>query len=184
MNKWIKLMAIAGVSASILAGCGNGNNNGANEAASPSPAAEQTDANSSASIVNEADAFIHAVSAEGTWIVAITSDVTVDQDVVISGEFHDKGAAENAVYRKLALYAQDAEHNITDSYTLTAPKVTVQSENQLVQGGTIKGDVVVEANGFTLDKTATIDGNLTFASAEAQDSATLDGTVTGETAVQ
>lgn len=184
--KLVKGLLVAGVAAALLSGCGNNNN--AKEAASASPAAsaavEQTDAKSSASIVNQADAFTKAVSAEGNWIVAILNDLTVDTDVVVAGEFHDKGAAENAIYRKLALYAQDADHKITASYTLTAPKVTVQSENFKVQGGTIKGDVYVEAKGFTLDKTATIDGNLYFKSDDLKTSAVLEGKVTGETAVK
>ncbi|WP_379150987.1 hypothetical protein [Paenibacillus sp. sgz5001063] len=187
--KIVKGLLVAGVAAALLSGCGNNNNDTAKEAASASPAAsaaatEQTDAKSTASIVNQADAFTKAVSSEGNWIVAILNDLTVDTDVVVAGEFHDKGAAENAIYRKLALYAQDADHKITASYTLTAPKVTVQSENFKVQGGTIKGDVYVEAKGFTLDKTATIDGNLYFKSDDLKTSAVLDGKVTGETAVK
>ncbi|MEC0168071.1 polymer-forming cytoskeletal protein [Paenibacillus graminis] len=185
--KLVKGLIVAGVAAALLSGCGN-NNDKAKEAASASPAAsaaaETTDAQSTASIVNQADAFTKAVSAEGNWIVAILNDLTVDTDVVVAGEFHDKGKAENAIYRKLALYAQDADHKITASYTLTAPKVTVQSENFKVQGGTIKGDVYVEAKGFTLDKTATIDGNLYFKSDDLKTSAVLEGKVTGETAVK
>lgn len=181
--KLVKVLMVAGISAALLAGCGN-NNNAANDAASPAPATEQTDATSAASIVNEADAFVKAVSAEGTWIVATLNDVTVEQDVVVAGEFHDKGLAENDIYRKIALYAQDADHNITASYTLTVPKLTVQSENLRVQGGTIKGDVYVEANGFNLHESAKIEGNLYFASEEVKTSAVIDGSVSGETAVQ
>ncbi|MBW4083036.1 polymer-forming cytoskeletal protein [Paenibacillus sp. S150] len=185
MKKLAQGLLVAGVAIALLSGCGNNNEN-ANGAASPSPAAanEQTDAQSTASIVNQADAFVKALSADGTWIVATLNDLTVDTDVVVAGEFHDKGAAENAIYRKLALYTQDEDHNITASFNLTVPKITVQSENFKVQGGTIKGDVYVEANGFSLDKTATIDGNLYFASEDVKATAVLDGEVTGETAVQ
>jgi len=188
--KLYKGLLIAGVSVALLSGCGANNNNAANNAAAtaaPTAAAanaEQPDAVVTASIVDEAAAFTKAVSAEGTWIVAILKDLTVDEDVVVAGEFHDKGAADGDIYRKLALYAQDADHKITASYTLTAPKVTVQSENFKVQGGTIKGDVYVEAKGFTLDKTATIDGNLYFTSEDLKASAVLDGKVTGATEVK
>ncbi|MNP15967.1 hypothetical protein D3C76_1083420 [compost metagenome] len=82
------------------------------------------------------------------------------------------------------MYAQDADKNITAQYTLTVPKFTVQSENLKVQGGTIKGDVYVEANGFNLHETATIDGNLYFANEDVKATAVLDGKVTGETKVQ
>ncbi|WP_342436097.1 hypothetical protein NSS79_21625 [Paenibacillus sp. FSL L8-0436] len=192
--KLFKSLLVAGVSVALLSGCGANNEKAANEAATASPAANeaataspaaaQTDATSAASIVNEAAAFTKAVSAEGTWIVAILNDVTVDQDVVVAGEFHDKGVAENAIYRKLALYAQDADHKVTANYTLTAPKVTVQSENFRVQGGTIKGDVYVEAKGFNLHETSTIDGNLYFASEDVKASAAVDGKVTGATEVK
>ncbi|WP_394232331.1 polymer-forming cytoskeletal protein [Niallia oryzisoli] len=142
---------------------------------------QTTDALTTASIVNEPDAFKKAVSKEGTWIVAILEDLTVDDEVVVAGEFHDKNDATKDIYRKLALYSQDENHNITASYTLTVPKLTVQSPNFKIQGGTVKGDVVVEAQGFTLDKTATIDGNLIYANEDLKNSAVIDGKVTGST---
>lgn len=177
--KIFRSLLVAGAAIALLSGCGS--NNAEDSTAGP---AAQTDAVTSASIVNQADAFTKAVSAEGNWIVAILNDLTLDQDVVVAGEFHDKGTAENAIYRKLALYAQDADHKITATYTLTAPKVTVQSENFRVQGGTIKGDVYVEANGFNLYKDATIDGNLYFASEAIKESAAVDGKVTGTTGIK
>lgn len=183
--KLVRSLLVAGVAVALLSGCGsNSDNTGNNEAAATAPAAAETDAVSTASLVKEQDPFINAVSAEGTWIIAILNDLTVDQDVVVAGEFHDKDVAENAIYRKLALYAQDDDHNVTATYTLTVPKVTVQSENFRVQGGTIKGDVYVEANGFNLYEDATIDGNLYFASEDVQATAAVDGNVTGATEVQ
>lgn len=185
--KLFKVLVVAGVSAALLSGCGSNNNNAANNtgaAATTAPATEQTDAKSTASIVNQADAFTSAVSEKGNWIVAILNDLTLDKEVVVAGEFHDKGDAANAIYRKLALYAQDADHKVTATYTLTAPKVTVQSENFRVQGGTIKGDVYVEANGFNLYKDATIDGNLYYSSEDVKATAVIEGKVTGATEVK
>lgn len=179
--KLLRSLLVAGAAVALLSGCGNNDGNAANNASAP---AEQTDAVTSASVVNQADAFTKAVSAEGNWIVATLNDLTVDQEVVVAGEFHDKGAAENAIYRKLALYAQDADHKITATYTLTAPKITVQSENFRVQGGTIKGDVYVDANGFNLYEDATIDGNLYFTSEDLKATAVIDGKVTGVTEVK
>jgi hypothetical protein len=197
--KVIKGLLVAGVSVAILSGCGANEENAGNAAATTAPAAsattapaasataaptEQTDAVTTASIVNQADAFTKAVSADGTWIIAVLNDLTIDQDVVVAGEFHDGGEATGDIYRKIALYAQDADRNITAQYTLTVPKLTVQSENLRVQGGTIKGDVYVEAKGFNLHETATIDGNLYFASEELKTSAAIDGKVTGATEVK
>ncbi|MEQ6377188.1 polymer-forming cytoskeletal protein [Bacillaceae bacterium S4-13-56] len=137
-----------------------------------------------ASIVNDAEAFISAVGLTGTWIIATLNDLTIDEEVVVAGEFHDKGDAANDIYRKIAPYAQDADHNITAQYTITVPKLTVQSENLRIQGGIIKGDVIVEANGFNLHETAKIDGNLYFASEDVKATAAIDGEVTGATEVQ
>ncbi|AHV97926.1 polymer-forming cytoskeletal protein [Paenibacillus sabinae] len=185
--KLVKGLLVAGVAAVVLSGCGANNNEAANSAASPAASAAASpaaDATTTASIVNQADAFKAAVSENGNWIIAILNDLTVDGEVVVAGEFHDKGDAAKDIYRKIALYSQDADHNITASYTLTVPKFTVKSENLKVQGGTIKGDVYVQANGFTLDKTATVDGNIYYASADFQSSAKVEGKVTGEAKVQ
>jgi hypothetical protein len=140
---------------------------------------EKTDVVTTASIVDNADALAKAASAEGNWIFAILNDVTMDKELVVAGEFHDKGDAAKPIYRKFAPYTQDKDHNITASFTLTVPKMTVQSENFKVQGGTVKGDVYVEAKGFTVADTATIDGNVYYASEDVKASAVIEGKVTG-----
>ncbi|PXW92449.1 hypothetical protein DES38_10227, partial [Streptohalobacillus salinus] len=85
---------------------------------------------------------------------------------------------------KLALYTQDEDRNITDQFTLTAPMLTVQGENTRIQGGTFAGDVLVDANGFSIPD-GTIDGDLIFADAEYEASADLSGgEVTGNVSVQ
>jgi PBP1b-binding outer membrane lipoprotein LpoB len=60
----------------------------------PTPAPSQTtppettpDVTTTASIVDNADAFQKAISSTGTWIIAITKDLTVDKDLVVEGEF-------------------------------------------------------------------------------------------------
>lgn len=195
--KMVKSLLIAGLALALLAGCGNNGNNGntgtGNNGAGNNGAANtgnntagngEADVVTTPSIVNEPDAFVKAVSEQGTWIIATLNDLSIDQEVTVAGTFHDKGAAEGDIYRKMALYSQDADHNITASYTLTVPKLTVKSENLLIQGGTVKGDVYVEAKGFHLDATATIDGNLYFSSDDVQSSAKIDGKVTGANEVK
>lgn len=191
--KVVKGFLVAGLAAALLSGCGSNNNNSASESAAPAasaaastaPAASAAaDATTTASIVNQGDAFKTAVSESGTWIIAILNDLTVDGEVTVAGEFHDKNDTSKDIYRKIALYAQDADHNVTAQYTLTVPKLTVKSENLRIQGGTVKGDVFVEANGFNLFNNATIDGNLTFANADVQKSAKIEGKVTGTTSAQ
>ncbi|WP_428908478.1 polymer-forming cytoskeletal protein [Niallia sp. Krafla_26] len=145
---------------------------------------EQTDVNTTASIVNEGDAFVKAVSENGTWIIAILNDINIDQDVVVAGEFHDKNDATKDVYRKIALYEQDQDRNITASHTLTVPKLTIQSPNLLIKGGTVKGDIYVEEKGFKLDADAKVEGNIFYANEEVKNSAIIDGEVSGNQTVE
>jgi uncharacterized protein (DUF2141 family) len=144
------------------------------------PAAEEkTDAVAAASITADPAEFTAALGKNGTWIVAALSDITLDEELVVAGEFHDKDDATKDVYRKLALYTQDDDHNVTGTFTLTVPKMTVESPNFKVQNGTVKGDVYVNANGFTLTEDTTIDGNLYFASEDVKSASVIEGKVTG-----
>lgn len=187
-----KLFLAMILSVSLLAACGSEDSeettdDKAKEEVVEEEAAEEVeeaDVVTTASIVDEAGAFVDAVSADGTWIIATLSDITIEEDVVVAGEFHDKADEASDIYRKIAAYTQDDDHNIIDSFTITVPKLTVQSENLNFQGGTLAGDVYVEANGFQLHETANIEGNLTFASQEFQDSADISGEVSGETTVE
>lgn len=164
----------------ILAGCGSNADTAKTETPAKTEAAA-TDVKTTASIVNDNDAFLNAISAKGTWIIAVLNDMTIDQDLVLDGQFTNK----DAPARKIALYAQDENRKVTARYTLTAPKMTVNSENARIQGGTFKGDVYVKANGFQLVD-GTIEGNLYFSTQEQMDAFKLeDGAkVTGETAVK
>ena len=176
-----KALSALAISAALLAGCGATEEEKTTGEATEKTAETEKAAEvvTTASLVNDAAAVVNALSENGTWIVAILGDVTVDQEIVAAGEFRDKGAADGDIYRKLALYAQDEDHNITDVYTLTVPKLTIQSENFKIQGGILKGDVLVEANGFVLDETATVEGNLYFANEDVKATATITGKVTG-----
>jgi hypothetical protein len=127
-----------------------------------------------------ADNLQEAVGADGSWIVIFEGDVTVDQDVTVFGAVYEEEGAE-APRRKLALYTQDSDRNVTARFTLTVPRLIVHHMNTRIQAGTIAGDVYVEEEGFELTSGATIDGNLYFASEALQDSASIsdDSTVTG-----
>src|SRR5512137_252664 len=107
-NRILMLVALS-LAALLLASCA--------AAATPTP-----DAVGSASIVDNAAAFEKAISAEGTWIIAITKDLTVDKDLVLVGDFKNgkKDAdGKELLQRKIALYTQDADRNITNRFTLT-----------------------------------------------------------------
>lgn len=176
---------LLGVCASFIimvAGCGN-NDNTAEKESTASSVAESTEVVSGASISSKPEDVVAGLSADGNWIFAITDDVILPEDLVVSGTFHDKDDESADVYRKLALYAQDADHKVTAEYTLTVPTMVVESPNFKVENGTVIGNIEVKAEGFTLAN-STVEGNVTFDSQELMDSAKLDeGTVTGETAI-
>lgn len=139
------------------------------------------DAMTTASIVSKPDAVAAALGADGTWIVAALNDITVDGDLIIEGEFLHDGKP----YRKLALYTQDEDRNITDSFTLKADKLIVRSVHTRIQNGTFVGDVYVEAKDFEL-KGSTVDGNVYFASKDLKDTFMMDdsSSVTGTVGLQ
>ncbi|WP_425448855.1 hypothetical protein [Dethiothermospora halolimnae] len=175
--KYKKLLLALTLSAGLLVGCG----------ADEEPEAKDTNADvvTTASIVNEKDAFTEAISKDGTWIIATLNDLTFDEELVVEGEFRNKGDESKELYRKIAPYAQDEEHNITERYTITAPKLTIKSPNTKFQGGTFVGDIYVESNGFVLSD-AKVEGNVYFAKDEYKESFKLEkeATVTGETEVK
>lgn len=148
---------------------------------SPTPTPAQTtptptptpDVVTTASIVADADAFKKAISGTGTWIICTIKDMEINEELVLEGEFHDKNDPTKDLKRKIALYAQDADHNVTARYTLAAPKLTVKSPNARIQGGTFKGDVYVSAKNFELVD-ATVDGNLYFTGDDAKSTFKMD----------
>ena len=112
-----------------------------------------------------------------SWIVIITKDLKTDKELVFEGGLK-KG--DTVTPRLLALYNQDENRVKTASYTLTIPKVTFKEEGSRIKGGTVVGDVYVEANNFELVD-ATIQGNIHFKDQAAKDSFKMDDTskVTG-----
>ncbi len=173
----------------LFTGCGNQNDNiNPNTPSDISPTvtapAEATtddaapDVVTTASIVDEEDAFLKAISNEGTWIICIIKDMTIDQELNLEGEFKNgkkDDDGNDVVQRKIALYSQDEERNITARYTLTAPKLTINSPKASIQHGTFKGDLYVNVSDFELVDT-TIDGNVYFTSEEAQSTFKMDDT--------
>ena len=172
----MKRIQLLGVGAALLLsitliGCGN------KESADTAEETKEADAVSAASIVDTAQGFQKAAGDDGTWIIAVTQDIAMDQEIVVDGQFTRR----DEIYRKIALYAQDEDRNVTDRYTLTAPKLTVRSENTRIQGGTFVGDVYVEANKFHVYD-GKVEGDIYFAKEEYKDSFSLQkgGEVTGE----
>lgn len=151
----------------LLTGCGQQPATQQSATQQPaSTAAPKTDAATSASVVDNAAAFEKAISKDGKWIIAITKDLTVEKELVLDGEFKNGKKDANGkevIQRKIALYTQDDKRNVTARFTLTAPKLTVNSPKASIQHGTFKGDVYVSAKDFQLVD-ATVDGNIYFTS--------------------
>lgn len=161
----------------LFTGCkkeeGDTNNESGNTNGNATP-----DVVTTASIVDNEAAFLNAVSAKGTWIIAITKDLKIDKDILLEGEFKNGKKDESGkdiIQRKVALYAQDEKRTITARYTLTAPKLTVTSPEASIQHGTFKGDLYVSVANFKLIDT-TVDGNVYFTTDEAQSTFTMDET--------
>ena len=174
MKKFLSVSMILVLSLAVLVGCGGEDQSNAKE-----------DVVTTASIVNEEDAFKEAISKDGKWIIATLDDLKFDEELVVEGEFRNKGDADKELYRKIAPYTQDENRNVTERYTITAPKLTIKSPNTKLQGGTFVGDVYVEAKGFTI-KDAKVEGNVYFANEDYKASADMSnkGEVTGVTEVK
>jgi len=137
-----------------------------------------------ASIVDTQVAFEKAISSEGTWIIALTKDLSIDKDLLVEGEYKNgkkDDAGKDVIQRKVALYTQDENKKVTNRFTLTAPKLTFNSPKGSIEHGTFKGDLYISATDFQL-KDATVDGNVYFTTDEAKSTFKMDGTskVTGK----
>ena len=160
----IAIMTLIG----ILASC----------SAAPTTTTSKVDVVASASVVDNAAAFEKAISKEGTWIIAITKDLTIDKDLVLDGDFKNgkKDTEGNELLqRKIGLYTQDTDRNITARLTLVAKSLTIKSVKGSVEHGTFRGDLYVAAKDFRLID-ATIDGNVYFLNDEIKASFTMDET--------
>lgn len=159
----------------------------ANQGQVNNPPDTTPDVATSASIVDNEGAFEKAISNTGTWIIATLKDLTFDKELVLDGEFKNgkkDDAGKDILQRKLALYTQDDQRNVTGRFTLTAPKLTINSPYAEITYGTFKGDIYVNANNFKLVN-ATVDGNIYFTTDEAKNTFTTDdakgpSTITGK----
>lgn len=185
-----KLIILALVlSLAFLAGCNKAATPNQNAKATPSakasPSASVTpDTVTTASVVDNNAAFEKAISDKGTWIICTLKDLTFDKDLVLQGEFKNGKKDANGkdiIQRKIGLYTQDANRNITNRFTLTAPKLTINSPEASIQHGTFKGDLYVSVKNFKLVD-ATVEGNVYFTTDEAKSTFAKDETskVTGK----
>ena len=173
--KNISVLLILVLVIGVVAGC--------SPAAEPEDNAgeEATDVVTTASITDDKEVFKAALGADGTWIVAALTDFSFDEALVLEGTIDHEGTEE----RKIALYEQDEDRNITEEYTLTTPSLTIKSDDARIKGGTIDGDLYVEGMNFQLQHVV-VTGDVYFANAdvEASFAADEDTTIEGEMIVE
>jgi len=161
---------------------------GASPGKSPGASPSDEDVKTTASIVNENEAFEKAIGTSGTWIICLLKDLTFDKELLLDGEYKNgkkDSDGKDIIQRKIALYTQDENRNVTARFTLTAPKLTINSPKARIQSGTFKGDLFVSAKDFELVDT-TIEGNVYFTNAEAETTFKMDdkSKVTGKKELQ
>ncbi|MDR0921803.1 MAG: hypothetical protein LBM95_05415 [Lactobacillales bacterium] len=190
--KLVTLAATVLLAGGLLTACGADKKE---DTASSSSTTEQSSSTKS----SKADAFTGAtagtdnaetlakgLAANGAWLNALTKDTTSSEDITVDGTFKNEEGKEA---RELALYLSDPDtHKPTETYTLTVPKLIVNSPNFGIAQGTVKGDVEVNAEGFHMEGTGKVEGNVTFKTQELKDAydklpADQKGTITGSVEV-
>lgn len=142
-----------------------------------------------ASIVDNEAAFEKALGSDGgTWIICTLKDLSFEKELVLEGEYTNGKKDDNGkdvIQRKIALYEQDENRNVTAKYTLTAPKLTINSPEARIQSGTFKGDLHVSSKNFQLVDTI-VEGNVYFTNEEAQNTFKMDdaSSITGKQELQ
>lgn len=127
------------------------------------PDTENPDAVSSASLATDEASFKEKISGDGNWIILTDKDLTFEENLMVEGEFDKRVLA-------FAAYLPD---NKIDKFSVTTPSLVINSSNTLLEYGIVKGDVYVQAEGFTT-KDATIEGNLYFATEELKTAFEVD----------
>jgi len=149
------------------------------------PAAVTVDVVTTASLVNDIAAFKAGIAADGKWIVTTLGDLVSKEELVLTGTFKngkkDKVTGEELIQRKIGLYTQDSDRKVTARFSLTAPKLTIESPNASVEKGIFIGDIYVNAEGFKLIDMV-VEGNVYYMTQAAKDTAIIDEKtkVTGE----
>ncbi|WP_298836624.1 hypothetical protein [Clostridium sp.] len=122
------------------------------------------------SMVSTANEFEKAISINGTWIINLKKNITIDKNLVVEGEFKkDK----TIIGRNINLYSQDKNKKITDKFILTVPKLTINSPKTSIVHGTFKGDIYVSSNNFQLMDT-TVEGNVYFTTTASKNTCKID----------
>ena len=176
MKKKFMILALSlAMIVTVMAGCTSKTPNKVEETTTP-PVVEtgDVDAVSTASLALDEASFVEKISKDGNWIVLTTSDLAFTEDLIVDGTFDKRSLA----------FAVNLPDGKVDRFSVTTPSLVLNNVNTLLEYGTVKGDVYVQAEGFTT-KEATVEGNLYFATQELMDAFTADEltTITGTVGV-
>jgi hypothetical protein len=129
----------------------------------------ELDAVTSPSVVDTVTALEKGISKDGKWITSVVRDLKTDKALVVAGEFSKTAPT---LARKLSLYSQitnaDKTKTVTRRFTLTAPKLTIESPNMDLSNGIFNGDIYVNAEGFKMTSQV-VNGNVYFMTQKAKD---------------
>lgn len=181
----LTLSMVLGVS--LLAGCSSKPAAPAADAAKPAAAAPaKTDAVSGASRVNDEATFEKKISKDNSnYMVIVEKDLTFTKDLTVESGVKKGTDGKESPNRSIAPATLTSDNKVDKRFTVTVPKLVFNGENGKIEYGIVKGDVYVQAKGFTM-KDGTIDGNLYFANDELKNAFKLDATskVTGKVEVK
>lgn len=133
------------------------------------------DAVASSSRANSVESFKSAIN--NSWIVIVEKDLKIEEEVTLNPGFKKINSEDKSSMidtpRILAIFDKDESGTVKNVYTLTVPKLIIKDEGAKLEGGTLKGDVYVEANNVVLQE-ITIDGNVYFKDENAKNSFVID----------
>ena len=128
------------------------------------------------STVSTPSAFKKAISSNGTYIIAITKNLTINKNLIVDGEYSNgkkDASGKDIIGRSINLYRQDKHMIITARLILTAPKLTINSPQTNIKHGTFKGNIYVSSNNFKLIDTK-VEGNVYFTTDKAKSTFKMD----------
>lgn len=172
-SKLILLILSIVVSISVLTGC-----------TTKTETPTEPDVVTGPSRANDEATFKDRISKDGNFIIITSRDLTFTEDLAVEGRFTKKDSDVATRVLAFATYTADGK-DIDKRFTVTVPRIVINSENTLLEYGIIKGDVYVQSEGFRTSD-ATIDGNLYFSTEELKNAFSIDdkSKVTGETGVR
>ena len=154
------------------------------------PITDETSKTKPDSVRNSAQAsdetqLINELGEEGSLNILVQNDITTNKDLEIKGDLSNASKTDNENIiestRNLILYNKDNNGNVSTTYKIKAPKLTIKRENTTINYGIFEGDIYIDADNFTLYKTK-VNGNVYFITNSAKDTFKLEegATVTGE----